>query len=303
MLFVLTAADTKAVAPGEWTVWKQSLLSELYSRAMSELTGPMASAEEPKRMEALAARHRSELRGAFPEEWLGAQLAAMPPEYLEQTSSIRLACDLQALRRLSPGGVEVVSEYLREMQLMRYTVFAHDGIVPGLFSRIAGVLAANGFQIIDAQIVTRSDGVIMDTFVGTDTDFAGEPPLWRREEISSQLCDVLRGRQDVEALLSRRGGSRARTGHRLTLEPSRVAIDNESSDRFTIVDVFAPDRLGLLHAITKALFEDGLSVHSAKVSTHYDQVVDVFYVTDAAGKKVCEERRLESIRQRILASL
>ena len=82
--------------------------------------------------------------------------------------------------------------------------------------------------------------------------------------------------------------------------PTRVNIDNSTSDRFTIIDIFTHDRTGLLYAITRTLFELGLSVGRAKIGTFLDQVVDVFYVTDRQDRKIKDERRLEEIRRRLL---
>ncbi len=81
---------------------------------------------------------------------------------------------------------------------------------------------------------------------------------------------------------------------------SRVAVDISTSREFTILDIFALDRRGLLYAMTRTLFELGLSVWRAKIGTYLDQVVDVFYVTDRSGSKVTDPRQLQQIRSRIL---
>ena len=86
-------------------------------------------------------------------------------------------------------------------------------------------------------------------------------------------------------------------------QPTEVRIDNETSDRFTILDVFAEDRQGLLYIITNAIFRLGLSVHASRISTRLDQVADVFYVTSMEGQKVEETGRLESIRAAILREI
>ena len=81
-------------------------------------------------------------------------------------------------------------------------------------------------------------------------------------------------------------------------EATEVRIDNETSDGCTIIDVFADDRQGLLHVITNAIFQLGLSIHAARISTRLDQVADVFYVTDQAGKKgAATMTQLERLRQ------
>jgi len=79
-----------------------------------------------------------------------------------------------------------------------------------------------------------------------------------------------------------------------------VQLDNHSSARCTILDVFAIDRPGLLYAIARELFELGLSAWRAKIGTFLDQVVDVFYVTDRGEHKIEDEDRLEAICTRLL---
>jgi [protein-PII] uridylyltransferase len=300
MLTVLTAADTEAVAPGSLTGWKESLFVELYTRSMEELSGQAPVADEKERADAIRARLRGILADGFPAPWLDQQLGAMPLAYLLRTDPDRIASHLRAQQRLPAGGVRVESEYLAETGLAQYTVFTHDALTPGIFSKITGVLAAERFQIVDAQIVTRADGLVVDTFRGIDTDFKGEPPEHRRRELAGRIEEVLLGKRTVESLFAGRRGTSRRDAPDPAAGPAQVEIDTTSSDRFTILEVFADDRLGLLYRIARTLFEEGLSIASAKISTRLDQVVDVFYVTDAAGAKVGDPERLEAVRKRLL---
>src|SRR5207248_9555305 len=86
--------------------------------------------------------------------------------------------------------------------------------------------------------------------------------------------------------------------------PTQVTIDNTTAEKFTIIAAFAYDKMGLLYAITRTLFELGLSVSTAKIGTYLDQVVDVFYVTEQrTGEKVTDEDRLNDIRHRLIAAI
>jgi [protein-PII] uridylyltransferase len=91
-----------------------------------------------------------------------------------------------------------------------------------------------------------------------------------------------------------------------------VQIDNDTCEQSTIVDVFADDTQGLLYVITRSIFQLGLSVQAARISTRLDddiqqslrtvgrhQVADVFYVTDQQGAKIEDPSRLETIRSTI----
>jgi [protein-PII] uridylyltransferase len=75
-----------------------------------------------------------------------------------------------------------------------------------------------------------------------------------------------------------------------------VRIDNEMSDQCTVIEVFTVDRRGLLYRLARALHDLRLVIRFAKIGTHLDQVVDVFYVTDRDGRKVNDDERLAEIR-------
>ena len=85
--------------------------------------------------------------------------------------------------------------------------------------------------------------------------------------------------------------------------PTQVRIDNNTSEKYTIVDVFTFDRMGLLYTIARTLYELELSVGVARIGTYLDQVVDVFYVTDQGGAKIVDEDRLGEIRRRLLEAI
>ena len=303
-LLTLTAADIAAVGPDVLTKWKESLLIELYLRAMQEVSGERETADEPQRLARIADEVVSQqgVDRELPSDkaWIRSELEQFPLRYVYGTSPRRIAAHLGAIRRLQVGGVVVETEFNAPLGTCEYAVIAHDDLIPGLFSKIAGVMAAGGLQILDAQIVTRKDGVVVDTFQVADPDYQGAPPADRCESIAGTITEVLTGRQAIETLMRR--GTRLNMGRSLPAhrQPSEVRIDNETSDRFTILDVFADDRQGLLYIITNAIFQLGLSVHASRISTRLDQVADVFYVTGMDGKKVEEAGRLESIRASIL---
>jgi [protein-PII] uridylyltransferase len=227
------------------------------------------------------------------------QLAQFPLRYVFGTPAARVAAHLTAIHSLNPGAVLVHEAFQEALGTCEFTVITFNDLTPGIFSKIAGVLASLGLQILDAQIITRPDGVVVDTFQVVDRDFAGVPPVERRVSIARSIERILKGEETVESLLRR--------SHRIPevspalagRQPTEVQVDNETSDRYTIIDVFADDRQGLLYVITRAMFRLGLSVHAARISTRLDQVADVFYVTHQQGGKLEDRTRLEAIRHTI----
>lgn len=302
-LLVLTAADISAVGPGVLTKWKESLLIELYLRALPEVSGEQDETAAPDRLKQLAGEVAREFTSsaAVGLDWIESQLGQFPLRYLHKTSPKRIAVHLGAVGRLQAGEVLVEEKFNEELGICEYTVITHDDLTPGIFSKIAGVMTAQGLQILDAQIITRQDGVVVDTFQVSDPDFVGVPPVERRASIAETIVQVLKGEEDVERLMSRNTRLPSRRRLPTNRQATEVQIDNETCDRSTIIDVFADDTQGLLYAITRSILYLDLSVHAARISLRdeLDQVADVIYVTDRQGAKIKDHARLEDIRATI----
>ena len=306
MLLVLTSADISAVGPGVMTPWKDTLLGDLFMKTHKELTGgeeTETAYEGGARAKETRQSALARLEQRYPSAWLTRQLEAWPDHYLAAMPVERLVTHLEWLAKLADTPALVDVQYDQALGTNDYAVYTKDGLTPGIFSKIAGVLAAKGVQILDAQILTLADGVVVDVFRVMDPDCPEDVRDRRFMEISGAIVGVLEERYSVEELLQEatRFGQ-ARRGVPLR-EPTVVQVDNETSDRYTIIDVFADDRQGLLYVITRAIFNLGLSVHAARISTKLDQVVDVFYVTDRTGGKIADLGRCKLISEEITARI
>jgi [protein-PII] uridylyltransferase len=229
------------------------------------------------------------------QSWIDRQLDGFSAYYLTCTPPERIAEDLDLLQRLADDEIHVSGAYAADTDTVDYRVITRDPLATrGCFHRIAGVLTASRMDILAADINTTRDGVVVDNFRVVDQDFDDHVPDHRIEEITDKLRRALTRNLNVRSLFKKsRRISAPTTAGGLSNLRSRVVIDNDSSDTRTIIDVFAHDRRGLLYVVARALNELNLSVDLAKISTHYDQVVDVFYVQEADGTKVDDARLAE----------
>ncbi len=311
MLFVLTAADVTAVGPGVWTHWKSQLVCELYDRTLVLLSGQDAAVDQASRLAEIKRqvmqtvfKSGSPARDPAEKPQIVALLEKLPAHYLSTTAPERIAFDLRSMRQFRPGQIEVEGHFDPLTQTVEYRIITHENYVQGCFHKATGVLTAQRLEIASAQICTTPDGFVIDSFHVHDRDFAGEIPAQRVEEVASAMKATLSGRVRVEELFQRHqrfgGGGKP---HPLSNLPARVVVDNSSSERFTVIDVFSHDRPGLLYTLSRKIFELELSVVLAKIATHLDQIVDVFYVTERAGQKLEDPVRLKEVQSTLLATL
>ena len=292
MLYLLTCADMRAVGPGVMTGWQAQILWDLYARTLGRLTG--GQRERPKR-EAVAQRVSEAMRGDVARTALAAHLALLSERYLATTAPQRIAAHLRLLDRLAEQGV-LATELFHHPDLGSSELVVATADVPGLFSLIAGTLAAQGINILSAQIHTRADGIVIDTFQVNDPfgEAVTEEARWRRT--LEALRRVLRGEVSVEELLARRRSGHS-GGEAAVAGPPKISLDNQLSDSSTVLEVKCPDRVGLLYVITRTLSAQGLDIRSARIATEIDQAYDTFYVTDRQGRRLEDEAAMARVRE------
>jgi len=291
MLYLLTCADMRAVGPGVMTGWQAQILWDLYARTLARLTG--GQRDRPTR-EAVAQRVTEAMRGEVPRTTLAAHLAMLSERYLATTSPQRIAAHLRLLDRLAEEGV-LATELFHHPDLGSSELVVATRDVPGLFSLIAGSLAAQGINILSAQIHTRADGIVIDTFQVNDPfgEAVTEEARWRRT--LEALRRVLRGEVSVEELLARRRA--VHPGPEGVAGPPKISLDNQLSDSHTVLEVKCPDRVGLLYVITRTLSAHGLDIASARIATEIDQAYDTFYLTDRQGRRLEDDSAMARVRE------
>jgi [protein-PII] uridylyltransferase len=302
MLFLLTFADIKGVGPDVWSEWKGALLQELYEKTYEVLE--RGDFYRDLRSERVRNRKRKVL------EALGEDFGERPVRDLLQAAGTRYILSHRSAEicehlrlELGRGDATVAVDVTADLErgFSRLTVSTLD--LPGLFSMITGVMAANGINILGAQIYTRGNGNALD-ILHVNSPHGGvidKPAKWER--VRSELQGVIEGRLKVAELVARRTGSGLLTVRPKPRYPDRIEFDIDVSREYTVIDIFTYDRVGLLYRITRTLAELGLYIYVAKISTKVDQVADTFYVKDIFGHKVSSPDKLAEIRRQLQAAL
>ncbi|MCM0083402.1 [protein-PII] uridylyltransferase [Geomonas sp. Red32] len=303
MLYLLTYADIKAVGPDVWTEWKALLLQELYEKAFAVLErGDFKLEASGDRVKRVKRAVFDLLADDFPHQLIKDELQSLSTRHLLSYKPDIIAGHLRIL--LTLRGEQLLQVKIAHEVSSGYTtctVCTYD--VPGLFSMITGVMAANGMNILGAQIHTNTNEKVLDILqVNSPQGFViTEESRWARFE--SDLTQVLQGNVRVGALVAKRHRPSILTGKAKPTQPARVEIDNEVSTDYSVIDIYAHDKVGLLYNITSTLTRLGLYIGVSKISTKVDQVADTFYVKDIFGQKITDPGKLEEIRRELLAAI
>ena len=303
LLLVLTVADIKGVGPEIWNDWKGSLISELFIKTLGVLNmvepklKHLASVNNIKQnlMEHLS---KISLKKNDAEEYCNAfyknywQIFNLPK--MIQHSDIFT----EMKRETKKFTIHIFNEIQSEATELLVIAPDHHG----LFSIISGLVASSGYDVVNAKIITRSDGYALDTFFIQNKERKVIADEYLKKRLIKIMHKGLEGNFNIEdALNSRWKEIPAR--FRAVKAPARVIIDNKTSDSYTILEVNCKNAPGVLYRITKVIAELGLQINTASVSTYGDRVVDIFYVKNMFGLKIDDNLTIKKIKTHILKIL
>ncbi|MEJ5364660.1 MAG: [protein-PII] uridylyltransferase [Desulfosoma sp.] len=298
-LYLLAVADSRATGPGAWNTWRASLMDELYGKVDRVLLrGEWRPEDVTERAEAIQAQ----VLALCPAEDHGAVarwLENLSLRYILSQPSSEILRHFAMEKEVPHKGLALDARPM-DGGLWQVTTACRDR--PGLFATITGVLWLHGLNILSADIYTRSYGIALDILIVEDVPDPLHPEgTWER--VRSDLSRCVRDPDALTALKERHRPPIPRKAVLGPKKPDRVVLDESASDFYTVIEVYTWDRPGVLHAMTQTLFELGLNIQLAKISTPGAQVVDVFYVTDLDGGKIQDPERHGLIEERLLECL
>ncbi len=294
LLTVLTVVDIRAVGPGVWNSWKRQLLTDLFQAAEEML---LLGHKQRGRKERIAEKKAALAEALDIPKTQFSKLARRltDPYWIAEPDDI-IAHNARLMLRAGDDSLAISADAYPERGATLVTIYAADH--PGLFYRIAGGIHVAGGNIIDARIHTTRDGMALDNFLVQDQHsqpFAEDTQLAR---LKRAVEDALANRSKLTTKLEARPLAHSRAGA-FNIVPN-ATVDNDASNRFTVVEVTAQDRPALLNELAYALFESKVTVHSAHIATYGERAVDTFYITDLLGGKIEAKTRLNNLKKKLV---
>ncbi|MFQ5671860.1 MAG: [protein-PII] uridylyltransferase [Nitrospinales bacterium] len=296
LLYLITYAELKAVAPDTWTSWKKFLLSELYHFTKDYLEHPELL--HKKRFSTRLAVYRK-LHADFFAWEIEQHLDLMPDDYWLTAPPDEVAQHLRLLRVVGENRFALSSLFNEAGAYHNVTLCYMKN--DRTFKSMVGAITANNLNILGAQIFLRRDDATIVTLQveGANREDGSSEAIWL--QVEKNLQDILENRREISELLAARKRYVGKNAPRKAVVP-KIQIDNSSNPAYTVIRVEARDHLGMLYKIVHALVDFGVQIHRAKISCRGDRGIDVFYVS-LRGGKITFDRLTRQIKERLIGIL
>lgn len=313
MITLHTVADSLGTAQNLWNDFKDTLLRTLYRRTWREVNGETVFQRTEKKLrEHLLGELAQILPPTFQRDEIDAHFNSLPNRYFRIHDARQIASDMQLCHRFmwNQLGREdnmalapiVMWKDNTDRGCTAVRIASWDRL--GLFSIMAGSFAAAGLSILSARGFTRSDEIVLDTFHVVNASTGELVDRKKRENFEGILFKALTEEADfTQQIALQKSSADLKDVYAEDRMETAVIFDNETSEKFTVIDLETEDRVGLLYAVSGAFAELNIDIELVKITTEKGAAIDSFYVEEKNGGKLLDPQRQIAVEAKIRSSI
>ena len=284
-LYALTVADINATNPTLWNSWRDALMSQLYletKRVLRLGVDNMIDREDYLAQVQLRASAKLTAKGIALERvrslWEG-----LDDDYFLRESELNIINHTESLDAYDPATGPLI---LIEDSQSRLTtdsgvthIFIHLPSDQPLFFAIVSAFDQLGMNIVDARIPGNTKGRTDYTFDVLETQPLSQQSRENRlNRVRQTINQAIKAGDDFKVS--------ARRTPRILKEfnaRTQISIDSRANETFTVLEVVAADRPGLLAKLARVFQSHHIQIQAAKITTLGERVEDVFHIVNKNG--------------------
>src|SRR5947207_5584726 len=307
-LMLLTLADGQGTSAEAWSDWKESLVWELFHETSRYLADQKSYYEQTKiERESLQVSVAEALPPDYADE-IEAHFDFMPdnyfrgcdvPEIVEHLKLLRSFFENVLSRGEQPLAPAVKWKAFTEHgnSLVSFWTWDHEQ----LLAKIAGSFSVVPINILSADVFPRGDNVVLSVFRVCNTKAHAVTDSREFELVEQTLGHALADENfDFLPLIEK-----AKRQSRLRLAPgiefpTHIGVDNKTHPMYTLIEIQAPDRLGLLYDILASLDRESVLIALSRINTQDGAAIDTLYVVDrSTHTKIIDSDRITAIQRHL----
>src|SRR6184192_4133700 len=310
-LMLLTLADGQGASPEAWSDWKESLVWELFHETSRYLADQKSYYDQTKiERESLQSAVSENLPPDYADE-IEAHFEFMPDHYFRATDVPEIIEHLKLFRSFlenvsdsgeSPLAAAIKWKIMPEQghSVVTFCTWERER----LLAKVAGSFSVVPLNILSADVFPRGDNVVLSIFRVCDTK--ARPVTHQRDfELVEQTLRRALEDESFEFLSliekAKRQSRRLAPGIEF---PMRIAIDNKTHPTYTLIEIQAPDRIGLLYDVLSCLDRENILIPLSRINTQTGAAIDTLYVVDGSTHaKITDSNRIQMIQQHLKSTI
>ena len=307
-LLLFTYADSKGTNEEAWSPWKESLILQLYRQTREVLLGEasLESEELKQEYDVILSEVKSGLNEKY-HELFEQHRQLMPKRYFRYRSKRSIGKHIIALwQYIDRKNRSPETDFECAVQWIERKKFGYTELIIAtqdqkrLLEKICSVLASHQLNILSADVYTRPDGVVLDLFRVCTKDLKAFEDKSAQKAVVQSLYTIFgKDHYDPSAYLTQKVNYLKPKVDQVIQFPVRAWISNEIDPHYTVIEIQALDRIGLLHDILKMVNDHGLTTIHSRICTEKGAALDSIFVSTSEGKKITESQAITKLEQEL----
>lgn len=307
-LMLLTLADGQGTSADAWSDWKESLVWELFDETSRYLADRQSYYEQTTiERESLRAAVAKNLSLDYADE-IDAHFELMPDNYFHASEVPEIVEHLRLLRTFLQNVTSLGDHVLAPA--LGWKSLPHEGhsVVSfwtwereQILAKIAGSFSVVPINILSANFFPRADNIVLGVFRVCDTKARAVTDPAQFETVEQTLRSALEAENfDFLPLIEQAMRQSRRHLAPMIEFPTRIVVDNKTHPTYTLIEIQAPDRLGLLYDILSRLDRENVLIALSRINTQDGAAIDTFYVMDRSShSKIIDSQRIAAIQRQL----
>jgi [protein-PII] uridylyltransferase len=305
-LMLLTLADGQGTSAEAWSDWKESLVWQLFHETSRYLADRKSYDEQTRiERESLQASVSKHLSPDYAGE-IEAHYEYMPDNYFRATDLPEIIEHLKLFRCFLENVSSAESALAAAMKWKVVPEHGHSVVTfctwerERLLAKIAGSFSVVPLNILSADVFPRDDNVVLSTFRVCDTKARPATQPRDFQLVEQTLRRALEDESfDFLPLIEKAKRQSRRLAPAIEF-PTRITIDNKTHPSYTLIEIQAPDRLGLLYDVLSCLDRENILIPLSRINTQAGAAIDTLYVVDGSNHaKITDSHRVRMIQQHL----
>ncbi len=288
LLSLVTYADLKSVNDDVWNSWREDLIESLYIQS----TYSFENKNYDKFIETNAKESKRVVKSILGENYTDL-IENFPDNIFNDIEARSIATYIKNISRTGKS----VFLYYTGKDIDKILVHYKNEF--GFFNKICGVLTCLSVNIVSAKSYNLKNNMIIDIF---DINIPNQIEL-KADSIEKMLMDTYKKTLDLDKCISNKKHTflsrREKAKLEISLTQINITIDNNLSDLYTVIRIYAPDRMALLYDITKVFLRFKLYIGMFILDTKGTIAIDTFYIVDERFKKVYSDKMTSLIKSKL----
>ena len=286
----------KATGKSIWNTWNKFPLEQLFLKTRNLLIGSSINAnKEAVKIIKLKLENNKNLSS---KKQISNLIKILPNEIYLNNNQKKI---IEFLKIIQKYEKKTCIQFSQDKNRLATEITVYTKDKPGLLYKLSGAVSVSGFNVIEAKVSTLKNGMALDVLWVRDLNGLMLDNLYHLPKLKEIMYKILSNNFSLKEKIQNEKNKYLKKN--LFNINTKMFVDNNMSNKHTILEINTFDRIGLIYDLTRKLYKLGFKISSAKTLAIGKRINNIFYIQDFKENKIESVYKISKLKRNIISLL